>query len=324
MDTADRDVIFRAINRLTSEAITPTRNAILDLLKQRKRDERTLDVLDDMIASGSVARSGDAYVLTEAGRRVAQHASAKQFSDWMMSHERSAVYRTFCQQVYGIDLCLFNMMTQTQLATLLQVLGASHGQHILDLGCGTGALTEYIADHTGGMVMGIDFAADAITFAQAKTRGKVDRLSFHIMDMDDLRLPPQQFDVILSIDTLYFVSDLRKTVTAMKTSLKPNGQMGIFYSAEIGADQPKEVLAPTATPLAKVLSACGLTFDTWEFTADEKDFWNKQVQIANALKHEFETEGNRSLYEDLIDEASEVLELHDRERIRRYFYHVQR
>jgi len=43
------------------------------------------------------------------------------------------------------------MMTKTQLKKLLDVLNLSERHNILDVGCGTGALTEYLADHTDGM-----------------------------------------------------------------------------------------------------------------------------------------------------------------------------
>lgn len=171
--------------------------------------------------------------------------------------------------------------------------------------------------------MGIDFSDDAIKFAQEKTRKKQDHLSFQIMDMDDLSLSPQSFDVILSIDTLYFASDLRKTVEAIKTGMKPNGRMGILHSVEIGADQPTELLAPTKTVLGEILTDCGLTFNAWDFTADNKEMWEKQLQTANELKADFEMEGNRFIYEGRIGEASEALRRVNTGRTRRYLYHVR-
>lgn len=197
------------------------------------------------------------------------------------------------------------------------------GQQVLDLGCGTGSVTEYIAGRTGASMLGIDFAPSVIAFAQERTKDKRDRLSFQVMDMDELTLPPQRFDRVLSIDTLYFVSDLPKTIAALIASMKPDGELGILYSSQVFAGQSTELLMPTTTKLAKALTECGLTFETWDFTADERDLWERSLQVANDLKRDFEAEGSLPLYEGRIGEASRILGQYNAGRARRYLYHVR-
>jgi ubiquinone/menaquinone biosynthesis C-methylase UbiE len=212
------------------------------------------------------------------------------------------------------------MVTQNQLEKLLDGLTISACTSILDLGCGTGALTEYIADHTDGIVTAIDFSDEAVEFARERTRMKQDQLSFQVMDMDEIDFPANSFDTVLSFDTLYFVSDLDETIKAMLASLQENGQMGIFYSAKVYPGESKEKLRPENTVLAEALERCGMQYETWDFTAEEKEFWKKSLDIASKLKDQFDEEGNLRLYESSINESTRELEFFDAGGKSRYLY----
>jgi cyclopropane fatty-acyl-phospholipid synthase-like methyltransferase len=325
MEIENRDHILSAIKWLSLRKVAPTRAAIryTEFVTKWEKDEQLLDSeLEEMVSNGLIIRSNEAYSLTSEGRRLAQQNVAREFGAWMIACEHSAAYRELCKQAYGADRCQFNGATQVQLEKLLDVLILSECQSILDVGCGTGELTEYFADHTNGNVTGIDFSSEAIEFAQERTAGKHNRLSFQVMDMDDLTLSVNNFDTVVSIDTLYFVSDLHKTMNALRDSLQEKGQMGIFYSAKITAGEPKELLRPENTALAKALEKCGMIFKTWDFTADEEEMWKKIVKFANELKNQFIDEGNLAIYEGRISEATRELEFFKTERKRRYLFHA--
>ena len=327
MDTESRDqILFLIKYHSTNYAqrylkVTPTRS---ELLKRWKNDEQLLDsMLGGMVSNGLIVLADGVYSLTSEGRKLAQQNLARDFGTWMIAREKSSAYRKMCRELFGSDRCQFDMMTQNQLEKLLDVLNISKCKNILDVGCGTGALTEYYADNTEGNVTGIDFSSEAIEFAQNRTRNKQKRLSFQLMDMDEIDFSPNSFDTVLSIDTLYFVNDLYKTINALRGSLQENGQMGIFYNSKIAVDDPKELLLPEKSALTEALEKCGLQYETWEFTAEENDFWRKGVSLANDLKDQFVEEGNLAIYESHISEATRELELIDTERKRRYLYHVR-
>ena len=325
MENDIRDQILSEIKYLKLRKLVPTRAAILDTesIKKWDKGEQLLDSkLSELLSDGLLVQSDEVYCLTPAGRKLAQQKDAQEFGDWMIGCEQSAAYREFCRQVYGSERCQFDMMTQIQLEKLLDVLKASKCDRILDLGCGTGALTEYFADHFDGHITGIDFSSAAIEFAQNRTKGKRNRLTFQVMDMDQINFPSNSFDTMISIDTLYFVKDLHKTVHAMQVSLQEDGQMGIFYTTKISVDEPKEMLCPENTVLAKILKQCGLQFETWEFTMEEKELWENSVRFANQLKDQFIDEGNLDIYEGRISEATGHLKDFDTGRIRRYLYHA--
>jgi ubiquinone/menaquinone biosynthesis C-methylase UbiE len=326
METENRDHILYAIKNLSANYVqrylkaAPTRT---ELLRKWEKDEQLLDSeLGEMVSNGLIVQTDGVYSLTPEGRKLAQQNHAREFGAWMIACEKSAAYREMCRELYGSDRCQFDMLTQVQLEKLLDVLDISKCQSILDVGCGTGALTDYIADHTAGNITGIDFSSEAIEFAQKRTQERQDRLSFQVMDMDEMTFPTNSFDTVLSIDTLYFVNDLYKTINAIRGSLQEKGQMGIFYSAKISVDDPKEMLRPENTVLVKALEKCGMQYETWDFTAEEKELWKKTVKIANELKNQFVEEGNLSIYEGRINEATRELVFFDTERKSRYLYHA--
>lgn len=316
-----------AVKELERRKKLPSLEAIGDFEKWEKwsEDEQTLvTTLDQLIKRELMSRTSDAYSLTNQGLALAKQFDSQKYGAWMIASEQSQTNRKLCQRVYGSDRCQFNMMTQRQLDKLLEVLNLSGDDSVLDLGCGIGSITEHIADVTGARMTGIDFSAEAIQRAQERTERKRDRLSFQTMDMDELHFPVGSFDAIIAVDTFYFVADLNRTLHTIRECLRDEGQLGVFYSARISTEQPKENLTPKGTPLAKALQECGLPFHDWDFSQDEKEFWEKSEQTAEGLKQEFEAEGNLDIYESWVSEAKFMLEYCNAGRISRYLYHVQR
>jgi ubiquinone/menaquinone biosynthesis C-methylase UbiE len=320
MEAENRDHLLSAIKYLSLRKVIPTRTAFL---QKWEKGEQLLDSeLAAMLSSGLIVQLDGVYSLTPQGRRLAQQNDAREFATWMIACEKSAAYLELCRRLYGSDRCQFDMMTQIQLEKLLEALHISECKNILDVGCGTGALTEYLADQTNGNIIGIDFSSDAIEFAQKRTQKKQGRLSFQVMDMDEMTFPSNSFDTIISVDTLYFVNDLSKTINAMRSSLQEKGHMGIFYSAKIKVGESPELLRPGNTRLAEALEKSGLQYETWDFTVEEREFWQQSLKLANELKDQFVEEGNHTLYESRINEATREIEFSDSERRSRYLYHA--
>jgi 2-polyprenyl-3-methyl-5-hydroxy-6-metoxy-1,4-benzoquinol methylase len=268
---------------------------------------------------------GDQYSLTAQGEEFVERAVASEFFGKMLVRaERSAAFGKFCERVYGKNLTQFGTADMGQLEKLIALLGLNPESQALDVGCGIGATTEYISDLTGAMILGIDLAEPVIERAKERTREKADRLSFQIVNLNDLRLPPGGFDTVLSIDTLYFAKDLNKTIGQLKAALKPGGKMGLFYSELVmSIDGSRDQLAADKTRLALALNANDLTFTTIDLTESNLAFWRRSQEVVNEMKPEFEAEGNKDLCEGRIIEGDSVLALAIAGRMSRYLYHVR-
>ena len=138
---------------------------------------------------------------------------------------RSRAHAAFCERVFGLNLCQHGFADMAQIDALIRATRLGPGMRALDLGCGNGMIAEYLSDCTGAHVTGLDYIPAAIDQARQRTVAKAGRLAFTVGDINALALPTAAFDVILSIDTLYFADDLALTVGQLQRALRPGGRM---------------------------------------------------------------------------------------------------
>jgi cyclopropane fatty-acyl-phospholipid synthase-like methyltransferase len=248
------------------------------------------------------------------------------YNNYYRTTRSSKAYAVFCERVFGANFAQHGFSDMRQLTSLVVMLHLQPGDRVLDLGCGNGAIAEYIADTTGAHVTGIDNIPEAIRQARERRRGKENRLAFNVMDMAALDYPPGSFDTLVSIDSLYF-SPIDETIRQMQRLLKPGSQMGIFYSHGVSPDNPIETfdldsLHPDRTPLAAALRSCGLRYKAWDFTAEDYTHALLKKKVAEDLRAEFEAEGNRFLYDNRHGEAVGVVRAIDTNAHKRFMYHV--
>jgi ubiquinone/menaquinone biosynthesis C-methylase UbiE len=115
-------------------------------------------------------------------------------------------------------------------ANLLTVLAP--GQTVLDVGCGSGAITHGIAEMVGpsGTVIGIDRSEALIQ--QAKD-SYADTPNLHFVCGDILDYIPSipnipEFSVLTTARTLQWVANPQDLIQKMKTLLKPNGLLCVL------------------------------------------------------------------------------------------------
>ena len=101
-------------------------------------------------------------------------------------------------------------------APLLDILAARSGEHILDLGCGDGALTEKIAA-TGAAVVGVDTSENLL--AAALERG----LDVRHMDAQQLTFDGE-FDAVFSNAALHWMKRPEDVVAGVRKALRPSGR----------------------------------------------------------------------------------------------------
>lgn len=109
----------------------------------------------------------------------------------------------------------------------LEFLAAPTGGEWLDVGCGTGALSEAALDEGGaGAVTGIDPSAGFVGFARERLDGRA--ASFDVGDAQDLPYAPRYFDVVVSGLVLNFVPDATLALREQRRVLKPGGVVGAY------------------------------------------------------------------------------------------------
>jgi len=209
------------------------------------------------------------------------------------------------------------MVDEEQLQKLLSLIDDGKEKKILDLGCGSGYITEYIAEKTGATVLGIDFAKGAIKSAQDRVKNS--DVEFNVGNINELNFSDESFDYVLTIDTLYFGSDLEKIVKDIKRILKPNGKLISFYSSK-KTDLNKS--GPESTGLGKILEKEKIKYDYWNYTENEKRVWENTLKVAEELKQDFINEGNLEIYKGRVAEAAKNLKWQSNGEMVRYLYYV--
>ncbi len=280
---------------------------------------------------GLIAGDRDGYRLTEAGGPWGETCRRERPDMYWYYYQRlypashaSAAHSRLCEQVYGQDLCQEGQADMAALGDLLARLDLKPGDRLLDLGCGSGVIAEYIAARTGAQVTGLDYAASAIAEATRRSADRDSRLSFLQADLNVIDLPARAFDAAISIDGLYSLADLAGTLSKVADAIEPGGQMAIFMSQELEDGDPLENLAPGKTRLARALAKLDLPYEAFDYTAENAAFWHRIRDVAAALRGDFEAEGNGFISANLIREAEQdFLPLIAAGRLSRHLYHIR-
>lgn len=130
---------------------------------------------------------------------------------------------------------------------LLELLSAKAGERILDLGCGTGQLTEKIAQ-TGAIAMGIDYSAEMIE----KAKQNYSHLQFDVADARNFQVK-EPFDAVFSNAALHWINEPEAVINCIWKALKPGGR----FVAEFGG---KGNVKAIVNALNQVLQEFGYPF----------------------------------------------------------------
>jgi ubiquinone/menaquinone biosynthesis C-methylase UbiE len=119
-----------------------------------------------------------------------------------------------------------NRSLEVDYATLVPLL--KPGLRVLDVGCGTGAISQGIARRVGetGYVVGIDNTAHFISSGKETYKDVVNLTLIH-EDLFEYE-PKEKFDLIVAARVLQWLSNPKEALIKMKSMLTPGGQISIL------------------------------------------------------------------------------------------------
>jgi SAM-dependent methyltransferase len=142
----------------------------------------------------------------------------------------------------------------------------------VDIGCGTGGLTELIANTCNpDSIIGVDMAEGFIEFA----RERVKEAEFRIESADKLSLPNDSVDYVVSALVLNFVPNAQLVLNEMARVTRPGGMVALYVWDYAGHMQIMRNFFDTA-----------ILFD--ERSADFDDGKNAPICRPTPLKNAFE------------------------------------
>jgi tocopherol O-methyltransferase len=107
--------------------------------------------------------------------------------------------------------------------------GIRPGSHVLDIGCGVGGSSRWLAEHLGCSVLGITISAVQAAMATDLTRRRVltDRVRFSVMDARDLEQLPAVFNAVWIVECSEHLPDKGRLLRDCARVLKPNGRLAL-------------------------------------------------------------------------------------------------
>jgi SAM-dependent methyltransferase len=278
-----------------------------------------------------IIRSGEGFILSHEGKGIAREVRRARppiyywYREFYASASQSKAYMSFCEQLYGRDLCQAGFSDMKQIDAMISFLQLTDVCQCLDLGCGTGLVAEYISGQTGAKVYGVDYCPEAIEIALSHTKEKRGHLYFQEDNLDSLEFPEHSFDAIISIDTLYMPNDLGATIQRMVDLLKMDGRIAIFYTHSLWGGGTRQSLKPGNTPLGIALKDAELAYQTLDFSEQTYRLMQLKRKIGEEMQPFFKAEGNLPLYEFIINESESSLDAYDPEtcNFARYLYQVK-
>lgn len=117
---------------------------------------------------------------------------------------------------------------------MLEMAGISPGHRVLDVAAGAGEQSITAAKIVGsnGYVLATDISSNILDFAQqmAKKAG-MNNIETQVMDGENLTLPDESFDAVISRVGLIYFPDQQRALREMLRVLKPGGKVAaIVYS----------------------------------------------------------------------------------------------
>ena len=269
-----------------------------------------------------LVQGGDGnWELTKTGKNVADEIRLLRppiyywYRDFYSAIDNSAAFDEYSRRVFGMNLGQHDFSDVNQLKKMVDLLRLNKSLKVLDIGCGNGKMAEYISDLTGASITGIDYIQEAVKQANRRTQHKRNRLNFKTANLEYLDFADESFDIIISVDTIYFGRTMKNTLAGLTRVLKLNGQMAIFK-----IDYQTEAFL-------EALIENNLVYQVCDFTQEHRKHMFLKHKVVKELQQVFMSEGNTFVWENLVAESFtdvSVVDKSDFDPTVRYLYIVKK
>jgi SAM-dependent methyltransferase len=161
---------------------------------------------------------------------------------------------------------------------LLSLCHIEEAREVLNVGCGIGVGSAYIAKKNNCHVVGVDISEKMIEWSRQRAREErvEDKVEFRVANVLELPFEADRFDVVSCESVLAFVEDKPRAIRECVRVTKPGGYVGLnetFWIAEVSP----ELVARAQVSLG--LGADILSAATWQVLWEESGLRDRVVRI---------------------------------------------
>jgi tocopherol O-methyltransferase len=141
---------------------------------------------------------------------------------------------------------------------LAQLADIKVGSRILDIGCGFGGSSLYLAKKYGASATGITISPVQVKMAEEAAAKKNLDASFLLMDAEDMQFA-QAFDLLWSVESISHYQDPQKFFASAVKFLKPGGCFALtdwFHKENLSPAEKKEFIEPIEEGM--MVELCGM------------------------------------------------------------------
>jgi len=193
---------------------------------------------------------------------------------------------------------LANRAQERQTEYHIETLGLKAGEHLLDIGCGTGLPAVRMAQHSGGRVTGISVSRAQIAKATetARSASISDRVTFRYGDAMALDFADESFDAAMAIDVYAHLSDRQQAFQEAARVLRPGAHFMMSEFTLRGTPTEQQLAAylqtwccmPPTTPAKtmEMAAAAGLELVRAENMTQSNSFTGELMGFLYADRHD--------------------------------------
>jgi ubiquinone/menaquinone biosynthesis C-methylase UbiE len=139
---------------------------------------------------------------------------------------------------------------------LYEKVDLKNKKEILDVGCGTGAVTLDLAQSTNGNVVGIDIDPEKFKEAE-KALSNIANIKLMKADVLDLPFPDETFDLVVFTVVLIYIKDQQKALNEMARVTKTGGIVMATLEPDYASyiSYPEDPIAPLVKKNMELLGA---------------------------------------------------------------------
>ncbi|MGV9913372.1 class I SAM-dependent methyltransferase [Streptomyces tendae] len=209
----------------------------------------------------------------------------------------SELYAEAMGDAYPVELNASSSVDWQLLGAMVGALRMRPGERLVDLGCGTGGVSLWLARALAVSVTGVDISATAVHLASAHVRQlslPPGRARFVVGSRLASGLPDQWADGLVCVDALGRGIDRRPALQEIRRLLKPGARAVVTAS--------RSRLAPSP-PWSEHAEATGLMLEAEQERPHEPQMWNRLYDLWIAHEKELREQLGDAQAESMLTEA---------------------